>query len=106
MSFWSTLRRWLGLAQQIDPEETEQAFELASGVASDVVTLVSAGVTPAGAVAAVRTVQDVARGVRELQSDGTVPMPLSAKDVQNQQAQIASAARPLPPPKPPTPGRQ
>lgn len=104
MSFWSTIKRWLGFAAAHE-DEAEEVITLASAVVKDVTTVVIAGPTPAGAVAAVKTVQDIATGVQRLQGAGSGP-PLTAKDVASEQAQIKSASRPVPLKAPPPPSRK
>lgn len=103
MSFWSWLKRAIGVASE------PRVIEDVGAVVVDVTRVVATGVSPAGVVAGLKTARDVGELVGEIQGDGTVPMPLSAADVARQRAQMASATKlyPVPPPKPkpPTPGR-
>jgi hypothetical protein len=103
MSVWSWLRRALGRIASASTEP--RVIEDVGAVVVDVTRVVASGVSPAGALAGLRTAKDLGKLVGEVQGDGTVPMPLSAKDVARQRAQAVSAARP-PPKKPPTPGRK
>jgi hypothetical protein len=85
MSFWSWLKRALGVASE------PRVLEDVGAVVVDVSHIVVSGASPAGVMAGLQTAQDVGKLVGEIQGDGTVPMPLSAADVARQRAQMASA---------------